>query len=420
MSRRPDPLFSDDVLSDRLRSVLDAVKDDVDGISEAQFVRSSDEELLQHVFSKREIAPLELYEDQKIMEQHETKVDVRHDFGRAVFDSSRPCLVDGIRIVVSIPFTGQPYLWRCRPNQYTLNPPCARIRPSGNELGGSVDLVAEHPVDRIDESKIKADLDKELNGIRENISGINAAVTQYNEDLHSRIRDCVKARRKRLEKYTNLAKTLDIPLKRDPSAPDVSKLPIKRKLVKPLPPKSDAPAEPGIRGEDFEHILRVIRHEGRSFETAPGTFAAHGEEGLRDIILAHLNGHYEGAASGETFRKQGKTDIRIEKENRAAFVAECKVWQGQKQITAALDQLLGYLTWRDCKAALIVFNKDRADFSELQKRLEEGISKHAACDASLPCKQAGEWRFRFHAREDPGRKIDLHVFFFDLHVPAPD
>jgi hypothetical protein len=43
-----------------------------------------------------------------------------------------------------------------------------------------------------------------------------------------------------------------------------------------------------------EEQVNVIRHEGRSFEATPGTFVKHDEEELRDIILAHLNGHYEG------------------------------------------------------------------------------------------------------------------------------
>ncbi len=68
-----------------------------------------------------------------------------------------------------------------------------------------------------------------------------------------------------------------------------------------------------------------------------------------------LNGTYLGGAVGEAFRNNGKTDICIEEKNRAAFVAECKMWTGQKAIADALKQLDSYLTWRDCKTALIYF-----------------------------------------------------------------
>ena len=37
---------------------------------------------------------------------------------------------------------------------------------------------------------------------------------------------------------------------------------------------------------------------------------------------------FDGRAVGEAFRHKGKTDICVEHENRAAFVAECKMWTG--------------------------------------------------------------------------------------------
>ena len=194
-------------------------------------------------------------------------------------------------------------------------------------------------------------------------------------------------------------------------------LPVKRRLVKPLPAPDIRPPEPGIRDEDYAFILNVIRHEGRTFETTPGTFAVHGEEELRDIILAHLNGHFQGDATGETFRKSGKTDIRIEDANRAAFVGECKIWRGAKELMEAVDQLLGYLTWRDSKAALILFNKDIAGFSAIQEKIPGVIQKHPKHVREGNPEQAGEWRFVCRSAEDDQRHVIIHVFLFNLFVP---
>jgi hypothetical protein len=174
--------------------------------------------------------------------------------------------------------------------------------------------------------------------------------------------------------------------------------------------------EPGIRDEDYAHILKVIRHEGRSFEATPGTFAVHDEEELRDIILAHLNGHYEGDATGETFRRHGKTDIRLEDQNRAAFVGECKVWRGARELTKAVDQLLSYLTWRDCKAALILFNKDVAGFSAIQAKVPDILKQHPKCLRQADVEQPGEWCFQFRSADDDERQITMHVFLFNLYV----
>jgi len=147
---------------------------------------------------------------------------------------------------------------------------------------------------------------------------------------------------------------------------------------------------------------------------SPQTYTVHGEEELRDMLLSHLNGYFKGAATGETFRKSGKTDIRIEDADRAAFVAECKIWHGQKQLTEAVSQLLSYLTWRDCKAAIIVYNKNNRQFSEILQRIPEALKSHNRFVKEEASGYDGEWRFVLRSEHDDLRLIHCHVFAFDL------
>ena len=411
-------LFYGNDLSAVLRANLESAKSDVDQIPETQFIHSSDSDIVEHVYSKREVIPLELHEDQKEMETQETQVDVRHDFNRAVFDKSRPCMIAGLRITVIVPFSGDANLWRCRPSTYTLNPPRGQVRASRNNNGGHLEIVMERPSDSLgDGGEIKREIENTLRSIQNYLRNIKRDVEAHNKQLRAHIQQCAENRRERLGRYAEVAATLNIPLRKRTGAPDLAALPIKRKLVKPLPSAPAKPAEPGIRNEDYTHILNVIRHEGRSFEATPGTFVKHDEEELRDIILAHLNGHYEGDASGETFRRTGKTDIRIEFNNRAAFVGECKVWRGSKQFIEAIDQILSYLTWRDCKAALIVFNRDVAGFSGLQSALETSLETHPNFAGWVRIDQPGEWRVRIRSGQDADREIIVHVFLFNLYVP---
>ena len=165
-------------------------------------------------------------------------------------------------------------------------------------------------------------------------------------------------------------------------------------------------------------MLSVIRHEGRTFETTPKTYAVHDEEELRDIMMAHLNGHYEGAASGEAFRKSGKTDIKIEDRERAAFIAEFKIWRGSKELAAAIDQMLGYLTWRDCKAALVIFNKDNAKFSEVLSKIPDVLKGHPKFKSEISPGNSGEWKVQLQSSEDEGRLVTVTVFAFDLFVQS--
>ena len=232
------------------------------------------------------------------------------------------------------------------------------------------------------------------------------------------IRKAIKARQERLKTHSGIADMLGIPLRRRDGVPAVEPIHIERTLVKPLPPppKSRFKPEPGITDTDYDHILSVIRHEGRTFEATPHTYAVHDEEELRDIILAHLNGHYKGSATAETFRRRGKTDIRIEAADRAAFVAECKIWGGPKELTSGINQLLGYLTWRDCKAAMLIFNKHNAKFTGLLEKIPETLRSHQNFRRDLEQQGDGEWRYVFTSIEDEQRQIILHVFVFDIYV----
>jgi len=77
-------------------------------------------------------------------------------------------------------------------------------------------------------------------------------------------------------------------------------------------------------------------------------------------------------ANGECFRKKGKTDLSIEYENRAAFVAECKIWAGKKVFSSALAQLQSYTTWRDNKLCLVIFSRNK-DFFKVLNEIKETI-----------------------------------------------
>jgi hypothetical protein len=81
--------------------------------------------------------------------------------------------------------------------------------------------------------------------------------------------------------------------------------------------------------------------------TLRASFATLDEESIRNHILLQLNGHYDGAATGETFNSNGKTDILIRMEDIHIFIRLCKFWHGPKAFEEAIDQLPSYLTWRD-------------------------------------------------------------------------
>lgn len=417
MRRRDNLLFFDGDLHGTLQNQERQITEQVNAIPRDQFLATPEEDLVDHIISELHIEPLQLHEDSMEMEQVETRIDVSQNRDRNPFGDPGPIYVQGVSITVSLPFTGEPALLKMRPNRYQSVFPRADIQEPSGTAAGSLELGYGQPSDE-DPSRLKQQLDSDIKSIKFYVDAQREQVEQFNSSAPAKIREAIKARKVRLEKNEGIAQMMGIPLKQRDGAPSTKPIQIERKLVKPLPPppKSEFKPEPGIADVDYEHILSVIRHEGRTFEATPGTYSVHDEEQLRDIILAHLNGHYQGGATGETFRRSGKTDIRIEDKDRAAFVAECKMWRGQKELRNAVDQLLDYLTWRDCKASIIVFNKNNAKFSELLKKIPETLEAHEKFKRSLGQQGDGEWRYVFSSSEDESREIFVNVFVFNIYV----
>ena len=132
-------------------------------------------------------------------------------------------------------------------------------------------------------------------------------------------------------------------------------------------------------------------------------------------FLVQLNGQYEGQATGETFNYEGKTDILVRVENRNVFVAECKFWSGPSGMSKAIDQLLGYICWRDTKTALLVFNRNKSMTNVLEK-VPEVVMAHPNFKSQQRYDSETGFRYTFGHRDDPNREIMLTILVFD--VPA--
>lgn len=133
------------------------------------------------------------------------------------------------------------------------------------------------------------------------------------------------------------------------------------------------------------------------------------EEELRDLLLGNLNAYWQGGAGGELFNGSGKTDILIRHGDRNAFIAECKIWHGPKGVADALDQLLGYLVWRDSKAALVMFIKTKDPAATIEK-LHAAVNAHP-CYAMTKNATTPSSRVDYIiTADDEGRRVSLAVF----------
>ena len=148
-------------------------------------------------------------------------------------------------------------------------------------------------------------------------------------------------------------------------------------LPRPTKPTEQFKPEPKLEEDTYQQILSIMEGMAHVMERSPSAFVDMGEENLRQHFLVQLNGQFEGAATGETFNFEGKTDILIRVNGRNIFIAECKFWTGPKGFVETIDQLLGYLSWRDTKAAVVMFNRNR-EFSKVVTSMVDAAGTHSA------------------------------------------
>ncbi len=411
MNRSNELLFSQKRLGDARRGQLASIRQEVDSISKVKFQANNDEQVTEHIYSKMEITPITIYRDQaSLSEPKETSFTRQSMLDETIQDA-------GVEIVLYIPYTGESDLWGMQPNTYNHSPPRGSVESKrGNDQAGILKIYLEYYQQEFQGDKVNQEVEKALSSIEQYLGWIKRDIEAHNKQLKNEISRLVRQRRERLGAIQDVTRTLNIPIKKREGVPDATPLHIHRKQIKPLASKVQPEPSHEISEEDFQAILKVVRHEGATYERTPKTYAMHNEEELRDILLAHLNGHFEGQATGETFRKKGKTDVAIEFENRAAFIAECKVWHGEKQLLKAVNQLLGYLTWRDVKTALVIYNKEVTGFKGIQEKLPEILRTHPNFISIEQLSGGEEWRLRLRSEDDPERFITVQVFMFNLYV----
>jgi len=164
----------------------------------------------------------------------------------------------------------------------------------------------------------------------------------------------------------------------------------------------------------YQDILKLINDVGKEFERLPSTYSDKDEETLRDHILLMLEPNFEGAATGETFNQSGKTDILLRHDGSNIFVAECKFWGGEKAYLSTIDQLLGYLTWRDSKTAVILFVRNK-DFSSVLTTIDEVTPKHNNYLKKLEQSDETWTNWLLHIPGDRNRAVYIAVMAY--HIP---
>jgi hypothetical protein len=240
-------------------------------------------------------------------------------------------------------------------------------------------------------------------------------------ELSTRVRDMLTQRREQLERAGQLAKDLGYPLHRRDDPMGMAVPIVRRPIPVVAPPAAPRPVlmEPYIEEVIYNEILNVLGSMSLLIERNPTTFAHIDEPALRDHFLLQLNGQFIGRATGETFNGAGKTDILLRDQDKNLFIAECKFWDGPKTLMDAIDQLFTYTTWRDSKAAVLVFSR-RRDFTRTVDEAGKTLKEHPQFRELRTINRETSFRAWMARPDDVARRIDLTVMLFNVPSSAHD
>lgn len=324
----------------------------------------------------------------------ETKAERRDPFDKRVFT------VPASAVTISVPIVGDGSLLSYQASTYTLS--AEELLVSGGAL--RLEIVASE----LTAAKVQAEIERFRQAVDKRVSWTNADLAAFRIEAEINLRAHYGRRKSRLLADRALDAALTIPT----YATGVQRPPVvaKRRHVTLERRREQASfvPEPALVEGIYQDILAQVQSWATALERTPRTASKLDEEELRDLLLGTLNTYWVGAAGGELFNGDGKTDILVREGNRNAFIGECKVWRGPKSVASAIDQLLSYLVWRDSKAALVMFIRT-ADPQATIAKLYETVEAHPSF---LLAKPSGDalWRREYVvAADDEGRRISLAV-----------
>lgn len=397
-------------LGQSLQNTQQKMRQEIESLDGNRLLNTPVTDLVNYFVEKHTIEPINLLKESWYADTKEVQVDVRYDRMRCIDDKSKPALVAGEQTEVYIPFEGESELFYMRSNTFNMNPPRAVIH--GNELILRYEMPSDAP------QNVRPLVDKDLRSIEEHIGWQRPLIDAHNKALPGLAQQAIDNRRNRLLAQSQRADALGIPVKRRDGAPQTYAIPTVRKKAAPsLPPASTAKfePEPAWGMEQYEQALKIMQDMALVMERSPDAFKSMDEEALRQHFLVQLNGQFEGKATGETFNMSGKTDILLREGNRNVFIAECKFWKGPKAFGEAVDQLLGYTTWRDGKTAILVFNRG-TDTSTVLSGIDATIKAHTGFKRSVEWKHGSGFRYVLRTKDDVNRELTLTVLVFQVPI----
>ena len=411
--------FAKQDIEEFFQSFYNSLEDEICKMSNINILSCDFEEWTDYLVKKYSIVPITLLETN--IEQRLEEIKIQRDNPLRGYPYQLDYVeTDGICITFTIPFDGNPKLLEMRPRISILLGFCVKNfrEPSETEYG-SFSIELRYTKRELQEKGnnmaafVRQEFENSFSNYRTMVNNVNSEVKSFNIGLGAQVKKLLEKRKEKASSSVEISNALQIPLTQSKNSPNTKPIQLHKMVERPTPrPRTKlGMPEPYISDNDYRNINNIILTYGTTMEKTARTYYLNREEELRDHLLAALNTHYE-AATGETFRKIGKTDIQIEFENKAAFIGECKIWHGEKLFRDAIQQVLNYSTWRDLKVSVIIFNKENQSFFSILSKIQKWVENNTKSYTQL---QKNVWSCKYY-RQDVNVDIHLTILAFDLYV----
>lgn len=404
-------IFSGDELDKELQNSLVTINNEICNQSDDYILNINENEFINSLVNKHKFTTIEIQFEGISVSTYEKMISAND------FPSSFRAIRVGARyprdvIKYHLPFVGNSILLHFQTNPFTTWSPIVTVEDSCI----CFEIVNFHN----DSESIKREAESNVQSIKTLSEFANNQVNQHNQNLQSHIQGLFTKRKNHLLQKRDLVASLGVPIKKRENVSNTFAIPtpaIRKEIQVPLtvPSEKGYQPEPTLEKATYQSILKIIQDVGKQFERMPSTYYDKSEEELRDHLLLVLEPNFEGTATGETFNKTGKTDILLRYDGKNVFIAECKFWTGEKGFIETISQLLRYLSWRDSKAAVIMFVKNK-EFSSVIRTVEEITPTHLNYLGFEEKKDDSWLSYRFHINGDRNREVKLAIMLF--HIPS--
>ncbi|WP_291447862.1 hypothetical protein [Desulfovibrio sp.] len=401
-------IFAENDLAEFLEARFQHVAKAIENESDDYLLNVNEVDYVNFQYQRAHVEPLLIFAENLCVSQYEKMIPAEEfPWG---FNVRRGESYKKSVIKFHIPFTGEMDLLRCAPGHrllWTMN-----VTVKNGEI--CFDIVNF----KDDADEIKRYKDDALRNISQQLNYVTNEVNVFNSSLENKIKQIFESRKKRILANNNILSSLGIPLAKSENVSPTFSIPtpaLRKKVIcsRPEVANSEFKPEPTLNESSYNDILSLIHEVGKSFERLPSLYANKEEEHLRDHFLMMLEPHFQGSATGETFNKKGKTDILLRYEGKNVFIAECKFWRGKKVFLDTITQLLGYLTWRDSKAAVIFFVPNQ-DFTGVINTASDVAKEHSNYVSPGIVKDETWANYLFHIDGDRNRLVKLAIMLYHL------